>query len=111
MKLNKLLGFIARPFLAVTIVAQEVEEVVITGSYIKSSPTDGASPVEIIGRDEIDNLNATTIADITANIAVNSGSENNSDSFNLSIPIVSLPFSIRDWACLNNECPIFIFAL
>ena len=53
----------------------------ITGSYIKSSPTDGASPVEIIGRDEIDNLNATTIADITANIAVNSGSENNSDSF------------------------------
>ena len=81
MKINKLLGFIALPFLAVTLVAQEVEEVVITGSYIKSSPTDGASPVEIIGRDEIDNLNATTIADITANIAVNSGSENNSDSF------------------------------
>ena len=81
MKLNKFLGFIALPFLAVTLVAQEVEEVVITGSYIKSSPTDGASPVEIIGRDEIDNLNATTIADITANIAVNSGSENNTDSF------------------------------
>ena len=81
MKLNKLLGFFALPFLAVTLVAQEVEEVVVTGSYIKSSPTDGASPVEIIGRDEIDNLNATTIADITANIAVNSGSENNSDSF------------------------------
>ena len=81
MKFNKLLGFIALPFLAVTLVAQEVEEVVVTGSYIKSSPTDGASPVEIIGRDEIDNLNATTIADITANIAVDSGSENNTDSF------------------------------
>ncbi len=81
MKLKKLLGVIVLPFLAVTLVAQEVEEVVITGSYIKSSPTDGASPVEIIGRDEIDNLNATTIADITANIAVNSGSENNTDAF------------------------------
>ena len=81
MKFNKLLGFIALPLFAMTLIAQEVEEVVITGSYIKSSPTDGASPVEIIGRDEIDNLNATTIADITANIAVNSGSENNSDSF------------------------------
>jgi iron complex outermembrane receptor protein len=81
MKLNKLIGVIALPLLAITLVAQEVEEVVVTGSYIKSSPTDGASPVEIIGRDEIDNLNATTIADITANIAVNSGSENNSDSF------------------------------
>ena len=81
MKLNKFFGFIALPFLAVTLAAQEVEEVVVTGSYIKSSPTDGASPVEIIGRDEIDSLNATTIADITANIAVNSGSENNTDSF------------------------------
>jgi len=81
MKLKKLLGVIALPLFAITLVAQEVEEVVVTGSYIKSSPTDGASPVEIIGRDEIDNLNATTIADITANIAVNSGSENNSDSF------------------------------
>ena len=81
MKLNKLFGVIALPLLAITLVAQEVEEVVVTGSYLKSSPTDGASPVEIIGRDEIDNLNATTIADITANIAVNSGSENNSDSF------------------------------
>ena len=81
MKLNKLLGVIALPLFAITLVAQEVEEVVVTGSYIKSSPTDGASPVEIIGRDEIDNLNATTIADITANIAVNSGSENNTDSF------------------------------
>ena len=60
---------------------ESVEEVVVTGSYIKASPTDGASPVEIINRDEIDNLNATTIADITANIAVNSGSENNPDSF------------------------------
>ena len=53
MKLNKFFGVIALPFLAVTLVAQEVEEVVITGSYIKSSPTDGASPVEIIGRDEL----------------------------------------------------------
>ena len=72
-------------FNSLNIVAQDnnesVEEVVVTGSYIKASPTDGASPVEIIGRDEIDNLNATTIADITANLAVNSGSENNSDSF------------------------------
>ena len=72
-------------FNSLNIVAQDneeaVEEVVVTGSYIKGSPTDGASPVEIIGRDEIDNLNASTIADITANLAVNSGSENNPDSF------------------------------
>ena len=58
-----------------------IEEVVVTGSYIKGSPTDGSSPVEILDRSEINAMGASTIADITANIAVNSGSENNADAF------------------------------
>ena len=58
-----------------------VEEVVVTGSYIKGSPTDGASPVEIFSKDAIENMGAVDIADITANLSVNSGSENNADSF------------------------------
>ena len=33
---------------------RQVEEVVVTGSYIKGSPTDGASPVEIYDRDTIE---------------------------------------------------------
>ena len=70
---------------SINIIAQDndeaIEEVVVTGSYIKGSPTDGASPVEIISRDTIDALSASTVADIIANIAVNSGSENNVDSF------------------------------
>ena len=53
----------------------------VTGSYIKGSPTDGASPVEIVDRDTIEDIGATSIADITRNLSVNSGSENNSDSF------------------------------
>ena len=60
--------------------AQE-EVVVVTGSYIKGSPTDGASPVEIYDRDVIESIGAINVADITANTAVNSGSENNADSF------------------------------
>ena len=76
---------IALLFSAFTVIAQEskdsVEEVVVTGSYIKGSATDGASPVEIIGRDTIEDLGATSVADITKNISVNSGSENNADSF------------------------------
>ena len=55
--------------------------VVVTGSYIKGSPVDGASPVEIISRDTIDALSASTVADITANLAINNGSENQVDSF------------------------------
>ena len=61
--------------------AQADEEVIVTGSYIKGSPTDGASPVEIIGRDTIQNIGAMDVADITANLAINSGSENQADSF------------------------------
>ena len=77
------LNLLASVFLVSFINAQEeqVEEVVVTGSFIKGSATDGASPVEIVSRDTIEALGATTIADITANLSVNSGSENNSDSF------------------------------
>jgi iron complex outermembrane receptor protein len=60
---------------------ESVEEVVVTGSYLKGSAVDGASPVEVISRDTIENLGATTIADIIRNIAIDSGSENNADSF------------------------------
>ena len=59
----------------------QTEEVIVTGSYIKGSPTDGASPVEIYDRDVIESIGAINVADITANTAVNSGSENNADSF------------------------------
>lgn len=54
---------------------------VVTGSYIKSSPTDGASPVEVVSRDNIDEMAALTISDITRNLTVNSGAENVPDAF------------------------------
>ena len=81
---------ITKSFLALTCFAflsfnanaqQDVEEVMVTGSYIKGSVTDGASPVEVIDREEIENIGAVSIADITRNLSVNSGSENASDSF------------------------------
>lgn len=61
--------------------AAELEEVVVTGSYIKSSPTDGASPVDVVDRSYIEELGPVTISDITRNLTVNSGSENVPDSF------------------------------
>ena len=67
--------------LAPSLSAEEVEEVVVTGSFIKGSPTDGASPVELYDRDAIEGIGAVDVADITANLAVNTGSENNADSF------------------------------
>ena len=40
-----------------------------------------ASPVELYDRTTIEAIGAVNVADITANMAVNSGSENNADSF------------------------------
>ena len=71
------------PFISLSyyVSAEEVEEVVVTGSSIKGSPTDGASPVELYDRDTIEGIGAVDAADITANMVVDTGSENNADSF------------------------------
>ena len=64
---------IAFLFAPIAIFAQDkdsVEEVIVTGSYLKGSAVDGASPVEVISRDTIENLGATTIADIIRNMAI-----------------------------------------
>ena len=58
-----------------------IEEIIVTGSYIKVSPKDGSSPVDIITRDEIDGMGAFLTSDITRNLSINSGSENNTDAF------------------------------
>ena len=73
--------FLFASHLSIDSLSQDVEEIVITGSYLKGSPTDGASPIEVIDRETIENIGATSIADITRNLSANSGSENNSDSF------------------------------
>ena len=58
-----------------------LEEVIVTGSYIKTSATDGASPVDIVSRDDIDEMGALDISDITRNITANSGAEMVPDAF------------------------------
>jgi iron complex outermembrane receptor protein len=61
--------------------SQDLEEVLITGSYIKSTGTDEASPVDVISNEYITNSGAFTVGELTAKLAVNSGSENQADSF------------------------------
>lgn len=58
-----------------------LEEVVVTGSYIKSSRSDAASPVDVVDSAYISRSGAFSIGEITAKLSVNSGSENQADSF------------------------------
>jgi len=74
---------IASLFLSQFTFAQEevVEEIVVTGSFIKTTSRSDTSPVDIILRDEIDGMGAFLASDITRNLSINSGSENNTDAF------------------------------
>ena len=60
---------------------KNLEEVVITGSYIKGSGTDEATPVDVLDSDYIQKQGALTIGELTQKLAVSSGTENNPDSF------------------------------
>jgi hypothetical protein len=46
--------------------AGAIEEVTVTGSYIRSTATDNASPVEIISSDYIANSGAIDVGELTA---------------------------------------------
>ena len=71
----------ALPVVALAQGAKSMEEVLITGSFIKSTGEDEASPVEVLDNTYIENSGAVNIAELTSRLAVNSGSENNADSF------------------------------
>ena len=58
----------------------DIEEVVVTGSFIRSSPLDAPSPVQVIDRDSIEAQGAAIIWDVIKNLEVNSGSFTNSGS-------------------------------
>ncbi|MBT8079079.1 MAG: TonB-dependent receptor [Gammaproteobacteria bacterium] len=57
-----------------------IEEIFVTGSYIKGSDTAGALPIESLGRNDLEALGAPTTADIVNNLTINSGSENRSNA-------------------------------
>ena len=75
------IAFLATP----SVLAQDslgtIEEIQVTGSYIKSSPGDAALPVQVLNRDYIDGIGATSVADVIGKLAISSGAENQTDSF------------------------------
>ncbi|MDP6413554.1 MAG: TonB-dependent receptor [Gammaproteobacteria bacterium] len=71
--------------LSLPVVAQEdddteIEEVIVTGSFIRGTPLDAPSPVQIVDRESIEAQGAAIIWDVIKNLEVNSGSFTNSGS-------------------------------
>lgn len=60
--------------------AGQIDEILVTGSYIKGSPTDAPSPVQSIDRSAIEAQGAAVVTDVIKNLSVNSGSIDNPGS-------------------------------
>ena len=57
-----------------------IEEITVTGSFIRGSSTTGALPIAVVDRGEIEALGAPTTTDIVNDMVINSGSENRSNA-------------------------------
>jgi len=57
--------------------ADEIEEVIVTGSYLRGSPLDAPSPVTVVDRTSIEAQGAAQIWDVIKNLEINSGSITN----------------------------------
>lgn len=63
------------------VVAQE-DTIIVTGSFIKKkNQADLPSPLQTVGSEDIADIGAVNIADITQTLTINTGAENNPDAF------------------------------
>ena len=53
---------------------EQIEEIVVTGSHLKRESRDFASPLTVLGRDDLDVAGATDIKEIIRSLSFNSGS-------------------------------------
>lgn len=64
-----------------SIKGDDVEKIIVTGSYIKRTSVDAAEPVQILDRNFIQSSGATTVSELIGKLAISSGAENQADSF------------------------------
>ena len=59
----------------------EIEEVVVTGSYIKGTPTDAELPVDVINRADMEEVGSPSIIELVRNLGVTSGNLGETNQF------------------------------
>ena len=61
--------------------ADEIEEVIVTGSYIKGTPIDSESPVTVLKREELAKQGAPSIVEMIRRLSASSGVDGESNQF------------------------------
>ena len=80
-KLSTLAGGILSACIATAGFAAEMEEVVVTGSFIKGSPEDAALPVDVLSRSDLEDVGNPTIIEMIRNLGVTSGNLGETNQF------------------------------
>ncbi|GAK34298.1 TonB-dependent receptor [Iodidimonas nitroreducens] len=75
--------------------AIQLEEIMVTGSFIRREGYNNPSPLEVIDRSDMGAQGATNITDIVKNVAVNTGSEFNFDRTNQNFTFGTAQFNLR----------------
>ncbi len=75
---------------------ETIEEVVVTGSYIRGkSQENSASPISVVNSTDLNAIGATQIADLVQTLTINNGSENNPDAFTQGSTTGTANFNLR----------------
>ena len=81
--LSLLVATFAVPGLTINAFGQDksVEEVVVTGSYIKQSPEDAALPVDVVNSEDLFKLGSPSIVELIKSLGVSSGVDGETNQF------------------------------
>ena len=74
--IGRTLSIAALAITSLSAIAEErdIEEVVVTGSYLKKSTENSASPLTVMSKVELDQMAATDMKDVVSNLTFSSGS-------------------------------------
>ena len=61
-----------------------IEEIVVTGSFIRGTPEDAALPVEVMTRDDLQDVGNPTITELVRNLGISNGNLGETNQFNAS---------------------------
>lgn len=73
-----------------------IEEIVVTGSYIRrTSQFDSPSPIQSVDAGDIEAMGAQNVADVIQTLTINTGSQNNPDAFTQNSTTGTSNFNLR----------------
>tara|TARA_R110002072_G_scaffold20841_3_gene75133 strand:+ start:957 stop:3887 length:2931 start_codon:yes stop_codon:yes gene_type:complete len=69
------------PMISVAAEEKELEEVVVTGSFIKGTPEDAALPVDVITRNDLEDVGSPSVMEMVRNLSVTNGNIGETNQF------------------------------